>query len=46
MDSLQCSDVPGNAVVRIVAAEHLIDVVGLISEWQVPHPPHLIQQTR
>ena len=43
MDSLQCADIPGNAVVRIVAAEHLIDMVRLISEGQVPHP-HLVQQ--
>jgi hypothetical protein len=44
MDSLQCADIPGNAVVRIVAAEHLIDMVRLISEGQVPHPLHLVQQ--
>jgi hypothetical protein len=35
MDPLQCSDVPGNAVVRIVAAEHLIKDVCLFSDRQV-----------
>jgi hypothetical protein len=43
MDSLQCADIPANAIVRIMAAEHLIDMVRLISEGQVPHP-HLVQQ--
>ena len=34
MDPLQCPDVPGNAVVRIVTAEHLIEVVHLLLNWQ------------
>ena len=42
MDPLQGSDVPGNAVVRIVAAEHLIEDVRLFSDRHMPHPPHLV----
>jgi hypothetical protein len=30
MDPLQCPEVPGNAVVRIVAAQHLIELVRLL----------------
>jgi hypothetical protein len=42
MDPLQCPEVPGNAVVRIVTAKHLIEVVRLLLKRRVPHPPHLI----
>src|ERR1039457_701226 len=45
MDPLQGSDVPGNAVVRIVAAKHWIEDVRLVSDRQVPHPPHLVLHT-
>jgi hypothetical protein len=44
MDPLQRPYVPGDAVVRIVTAEHLIEAVGLLSERQVPHSPHLVLQ--
>jgi hypothetical protein len=44
MDPLQCSDVPGSAVVPIVTAEHLIEMSGLLPNRQVPHSPHLILQ--
>ena len=46
MDPLQCPYVPSNAVVRIMTAEHLIEVVGLVPECQVPHSPHLVLQAR
>src|SRR6516225_10085054 len=39
MDPLQCPDVTGNAVVRIVTAKHLIELVSLFPDRQVPHPP-------
>src|SRR5437879_10947113 len=39
MDPLQCADVPGNAVVRIMAAEHLIEDVRLFPDRQMPQPP-------
>jgi hypothetical protein len=42
MDPLQCPDVPGNAVVRIVTAEHLIEVVNLLLNRQVPHSSHQV----
>ena len=41
---LQCPNVSGNAVVRIVTAEHLIEVFRLLPERQVPPPPHLVLQ--
>jgi hypothetical protein len=44
MDPLQCPDVTGNAVVRIVTAKHLIELVSLFPDQQVPHPPHLVLQ--
>src|SRR5215471_15603606 len=44
MDPLQCPDVSGNAVVRIVTAKHVIELVGLILDRLVPHPPHLVLQ--
>src|SRR5216683_3547681 len=44
MHPLQCPDVPSNAVVRIVTAEHLIEAVGLLPDRQVPHSPHLVLQ--
>jgi hypothetical protein len=44
MDPLQSPDVPGNAVVRIVTAKHLIELVNLLLDWQVPHSPHLVLQ--
>src|SRR5216683_3547674 len=44
MDPLQRPYVPGDAVVRIVTAEHLIEAVGLLPDRQVPHPPHLVLQ--
>jgi len=44
MDSSQRPYVPGDAVVRIVTAEHLIEAFGLLPERQVPHPPHLVLQ--
>jgi CRISPR associated protein, Cas1 family len=42
MDPLQRPYVPGDAVVRIVTAEHLIEAFGLLPDRQVPHPPHLV----
>src|SRR6516164_5265974 len=36
MDSLQCPEVPGNAVVRIVTAKHLVEVSNLLRDWLVP----------
>jgi hypothetical protein len=44
MDALQCPEVPGNAVVRIVTAKDLIEVVRLFPDRQVPPPPHLVLQ--
>src|SRR5215471_3696462 len=44
MDPLQCPDVTGHAVVGIVTAKHLIELVGLILDRLVPHPPHLVLQ--
>jgi hypothetical protein len=44
MDPLQCPNVAGNAVVRIVTAEHLIEMIHLLLKRQVPHPPHLVLQ--
>src|SRR6516225_6778425 len=44
MDPLQCPDVTGNAVVRIVTAKLLIELVSLFPDRQVPHPPHLVLQ--
>jgi hypothetical protein len=35
MDPLQCSDIAGNAVVRIVTAEHLIEEIHLLADRQV-----------
>jgi cytochrome c biogenesis factor len=46
MDPLQCPEIPGNAVVRIVAAKHLVKLVSLLLDRQVPHPPHLVLQMR
>src|SRR5712691_11540290 len=40
MDPLQCPDVSGNAVVRIVAAKHLIEVGRLFPNRQVPYSSH------
>ena len=42
----QCLNIPGNAIVRIVTTEHLIEMIHLILERQVPHPPHLVLQSR
>jgi hypothetical protein len=39
MDPLQCPNIAGNAVVRIVTAEHLIEKIALLPDRQVPHPP-------
>src|SRR6202035_6077901 len=36
----------GNAIVRIVTTEHFIEMIHLILERQVPHPPHLVLQSR
>src|SRR5215467_1996959 len=44
MDPLQSPDVPGNAVVRIVTAKHLTELVSLLLDRQVPDPPHLVLQ--
>jgi hypothetical protein len=44
MRRLHCPYVPGNAVVRKVTAEHLIEAVGLFADCQVPHSPHLALQ--
>src|SRR5262245_53871359 len=44
MDLLQCAEGPGNTVVRIVTAKHLIELLGLILDRQVPPPPHLVLQ--
>jgi hypothetical protein len=46
MDSLQCPAVPGNAVVCIVAAKRLVEVLNLLRDRLVPHPPHLVLQAR
>src|ERR1700741_3280718 len=46
MDPLQCPEVPGNAVVRIVTAKHLVEVLYLLRDRLVPPPPHLVLQTR
>src|ERR1700746_3480191 len=42
MDSLQCPEVPGNAVVRIVTAEHLVEVSDLLRDRLPPPPSHLV----
>src|ERR1700740_959892 len=46
MDSLHCAEVPGSAVIRIVTAKHLVEVLNLLRDRRVPHPPHLVLQTR
>jgi hypothetical protein len=35
---------PGNAVVCIVTTEHLIEMIRLLLERQMPHPPRLVLQ--
>src|SRR5579862_306827 len=42
MDSLQCPNVAGNAVVRIVAAEHLVELGDLLPNRRVPHASHQV----
>src|SRR5438128_6523090 len=42
METLQGPNVAGNAVVPIVAAEYLIEVVALLPNRQVPHPSHQV----
>jgi len=44
MDPQQCPKISGNAVVCIVTAEHLIEMIHLLPDRQVPHPPHLVLQ--
>jgi hypothetical protein len=44
MDPQQCPKIPGNAVVCIVTTEHLIEMIRLLLERQMPHPPHLVLQ--
>jgi len=44
MDPQQCPKISGNAVVCIVTTEHLIEIIHLFSQRQVPHPPHLVLQ--
>jgi Transcriptional regulatory protein, C terminal len=44
MDPQQCRKIPGNTVVCIVATEHLIEMIRLLLERQMPHPPHLVLQ--
>jgi hypothetical protein len=44
MEPQQCPKITGNAVVCIVTTEHLIEVIHLLSQRQVPHPPHLVLQ--
>lgn len=44
MDPQQWPKIPSNAVVCIVTAEHLIEMIHLLSQRQVPHPPHLVLQ--
>jgi hypothetical protein len=44
MDPQQCPKIPGNAVVCIVTTEHLIEMICLLLERQMPHPPHLVLQ--
>jgi len=44
MDPLQCPEVPCNAVVRIVTAKHLIEVVRVFPDRQVPTTPDLVLQ--
>ncbi len=39
MDPQQCPKIPGDAVVCIVTTDHLIEVIRLLVERQVPHPP-------
>jgi hypothetical protein len=41
MDTTQGSSVSGDAIVSIMAAKHLIELIGLFLQWRVPHPPHL-----
>jgi hypothetical protein len=45
MDPLQCPKISSNAIVCIVTTEHLIEMIHLFLERQVPHPPHLVLQT-
>src|SRR5215472_11593315 len=40
----QCPNVSGNAVVSIVTAKHLIEVVCLLLKRRVPHPSHLVRK--
>jgi len=44
MNPQQCPEISGNAVVRIVTTEHLIEIIHLFSQRQVPHSPHLVLQ--
>jgi len=46
LDLLQCPNISGNAVVRIVTAKHLVEVLNLLRDWLMPYLPHLILQTR
>jgi hypothetical protein len=40
----RCSVRNFNAVVRIVTAKHLVEVLNLLRDRLVPHPPHLVLQ--
>jgi hypothetical protein len=44
MDPQQCPKISGNAVVCIVTPEHLIEMIHLLPDRQVPYPPHLVLQ--
>jgi hypothetical protein len=46
MDPLQCREISGNAAVRTATAKHLIELVRLLLDRQVPHPLHLVLQFR
>src|SRR5262249_56750539 len=45
MHPLQRPDIASDAIVSIVTSEHLIEMVHLFLERQVPHLPHLVLQS-
>ena len=44
MNTLQCTQISGNAIVCIVTTEHLIEMIHLLLDRPVPHPTHLVLQ--
>jgi len=46
MHPQQCPQISGNTVVCVVTSEHLIEMIQLFLDRQVPHSPHLVLQPR